>query len=162
MMQALLAERFKLKVHTEAKQVPTFQLVVAKPSPKLRDAATDSSDNLRKDKDGKPLTGMIFAGNITLAQGQSMKSLALALSAPFSSVGRPVVDKTGLTGTYNFTLSWSAMPARSVNGVASYTPPSDDAPSIFTALEEIGLKLQPATGPIDVIIIDHAEHPTAN
>ena len=160
MMQALLAERFRLKVHSELKQAPIFELVVAKASPKLKDAATDTSDNLHKDKDGKPLTGMFSTGDITVAQGQSMKSLALVLSGPFAGVGRPVVDKTGLTGSYNFTLNWSAQPAHLVNGVA--TTPSDDAPSIFTALQEVGLKLQPATGPIDIIVIDHAEHPTAN
>jgi len=162
MLQALLAERFKLKVHSEAKQVPVFELVVAKANPKLKDAATDASDTLRKDKDGKPMTGIFFLNDTSVAQGQSMKSLATLLSAPFAFVGRPVIDKTGLTGTYDFTLNWSVQTAPLVNGVGTYSTPSDDAPSIFGALQEVGLKLQPATGPIEIIVIDHAEHPTEN
>jgi uncharacterized protein (TIGR03435 family) len=162
MLQSLLAERFKLKVHSETKQVPVYELVVAKSSPKLKDAATDTSDNLRKDKDGKPSTGILFLTDTSVAQGESMKSFAAFLSAPFTFVGRPVIDKTGLTGTYDFTLHWSVQPAHLVNGVGTYSTPSDDAPSIFSALQEVGLKLQPSTGPIDVIVIDHVEHPTAN
>jgi uncharacterized protein (TIGR03435 family) len=84
------------------------------------------------------------------------------LSSPFAFVGRPVIDRAGLTGTYDFTLNWSVQPAHSVNGVGTYSTPSDDAPSIFRALQEVGLKLQPATGPIEIIVIDHAEHPTEN
>jgi uncharacterized protein (TIGR03435 family) len=91
-----------------------------------------------------------------------MKSLASALSIPSAFVGRPVIDKTGLTGTYDFTLHWSVHPAQSVNGIGTYVPPSDDAPSIFSALQEVGLKLQPATGFIEIIVIDHVERPSEN
>lgn len=163
MLQALLAERFKLKVHFETRQVPVFELVVAKGGPKLKDAATDTSPDLRKDKDGKPLIGMFHTADTTVVQGQSMQPLANLMSMPFAFIGRPVIDKTGLTGTYDFTLHWSAQPlGQVVNGVASFVPPAEDAPSIFTALQELGLKLQPASGPIEVIVIDHIEHPTEN
>lgn len=163
MLQSLLAERFKLKVHSETKQVPVYELVVAKSSPKLKDAATDTSDNLRKDKDGKPLAGMFVMGDTTVAQGQSMKLLVNLLSMPFAFIERPVFDKTGLTGTYDFTLHWSAKPlGQVVNGVTSFVPPSDDAPSIFSALQELGLKLQPATGPIEVLVIDSVDRPSEN
>jgi uncharacterized protein (TIGR03435 family) len=163
MLQALLAERFKLKVHFETRQVPVFELVVAKGGPKLKDAVTDTSPDLRKDKDGKPLIGMFHTADTTVVQGQSMQPLANLMSMPFAFIGRPVIDKTGLTGTYDFTLHWSAQPlGQVVNGVASFVPPAEDAPSIFTALQELGLKLQPASGPIEVIVIDHIEHPTEN
>jgi uncharacterized protein (TIGR03435 family) len=164
MLQTLLADRFKLKAHTETKQVPIFELVVAKPSPKLRDAATDTSPSLEKDKDGKPWSGLRFLKDTSIAQGYSMKSLAQFLSAPVSGVGRSVVDKTGLTGAYDFTLNWSVYSAQIMvrDGVAVGAHAGDDAPSIFTALQELGLKLQPATGPIDNIVIDHVERPTPN
>jgi len=164
MMQSLLAERFKLKVHPETKQVPVYELVVAKGGPKLKDAATDSSGHLEKGEDGKPLAGFIQPlEDKTIAQGYSMKALADFLSQPsWSGLGRPVLDKTGLTGTYDFTFDWSPQLMRSLPGEKSIPALAEEAGPIFTALKEVGLKLQPATGPIDIVVIDHVEHPTAN
>jgi len=164
MMQSLLAGRFKLKVHPETKQVPVYELVVAKGGPKLKDAATDSSGHIEKGEDGKPLAGFIQPlEDKTIAQGYSMKALADFLSQPFwSGLGRPVLDKTGLTGTYDFTFDWSPQLMRSLPGEKSIPASAEEAGPIFTALKEVGLKLQPATGPIDIVVIDHVEHPTAN
>jgi hypothetical protein len=119
MMQTLLAERFRLKVHSEAGQAPIYELVVAKGGPKMEVAATDAS--------GEQHVGMM---------------------------GRPVIDKTGLSGTYNFTLnsSWCGAPPCG----------PDYASAMFSALQELGLKLQPATGAIEIIVIDHAERPSEN
>jgi len=79
-----------------------------------------------------------------------MELLAHFLSNVTSSV---VNDKTGLTGGYNFHLKWSS----------DETAATDDAPSIFTAIQEqLGLKLQPAKGPVEVLVIDSVEHPTEN
>ena len=163
MMQALLSERFQLRVHSETKQAPVYDLVVAKGGSKLKDAATDSSDHLRMGPDGKPLTGfMQFLKETSTAQGYSMDALAALLSEPFARVGRPVLNKTGLTGSYNFTLDWSPQMAAVLPGAAANPASSDDTTSIFTALGDLGLKLQPATGPIDTIVIDHVERPTAD
>jgi uncharacterized protein (TIGR03435 family) len=71
-----------------------------------------------------------------------------------------VVDKTGLTGSYDFTLDWS--PHSGPAGLALASAPSEDAASIFTALQDLGLKLQPASGPEKIVIIDHVERPAAN
>jgi uncharacterized protein (TIGR03435 family) len=164
MLRALLAERFQLKTHPDTKQVPVYELVVAKGATKLKDAATDTNPQLGMGKDGKPWTGIRFMKDTSVAQGYSMSSLADLLSAPFAGVGRPVVDKTGLTGTYDFTINWSVYTAQVVvqNGVATGSAAGDDAPSIFGALKEIGLKLQPATGAIDTVVVDHVEKPTEN
>ncbi len=165
MLQALLAERFKLKSHSETKQVPIYELVVAKGGSKLIDAATDPSDKLENGPDGKPLAGMLrFQKETSLAQGYSTNSLADFLSSPVAGVGRPVVDKTGLTGTYDFKLNWSVYTAQIMvrNGSAVGSAAGDDAPSIFDALKEVGLKLQPGTGPIETIVIDHVERPSAD
>jgi uncharacterized protein (TIGR03435 family) len=156
MMQAFLAERFKLKVHSETRQAPVFELVVTKNGPHLNDAATDTSDLPWKKKDGTFQTGILFSRDGTgTAQGESMESFVTFLSSPNAGVSRPIIDKTGLTGTYNFTLHWSPPPPAEWGTAAS-----DDA--MQRALNEVGLKLQSATGPIEIIVIDHAEHPTEN
>ena len=158
MMQALLAGRFKLKTHPETNQTPVYELVVAEGGSKLQDAATDSSEHLEMGKDGKPLVGMLrFLIDTTIAQGYSMASLADFLSQPVARVGRPVLDKTGLTSTYDFTINWSAYSAKVETSPNSR---EGNTPSIFEALQEFGLKLQLATGPIDTIVIDHIERPT--
>ena len=163
MLQTLLADRFQLKVHTAPKQVPVYDLVVAKGGVKMRDSATDSDTNLDKDKDGKPLSGIHFLKDTGVAQLYSMQAFALLLSSPSVGLDRPVHDKTGLTGTYNFTINWSVYTTRvrrDVNGAVLGSDPTDDAPSIFTALKELGLKLEPSTGEIETVVIDKVEKPT--
>jgi uncharacterized protein (TIGR03435 family) len=157
MMQALLADRFQLKAHAETKQVPVYELVVAKGGSKLIDAVTDPNPPLGKGQDGKVSTGIHFLKDTSIWQAYSMPSLAGFLSQPVARVGRPVLDKTGLTSTYDFPLNWSVYSAG--QAVAAGGSP-DDAPSIADALKDVGLKLQPATGPIDIIVIDHAEKPS--
>ena len=162
MLQALLTERFHLKARSATKQLPVYELVVAK-APGLKIAATDTSSSLRSGADGKPLAGfMQFLPDRSTAQGYSMGALANLLSGPFARLGRPVLDKTGLTGAYNFTLEWSprvndVLPGAAVNSVSP-----EDTGSIFTALQDIGLKLQSSTAPIEVILIDHVERPSEN
>jgi uncharacterized protein (TIGR03435 family) len=163
MMQSLLAERFQLKVHSETKQVPVYDLVVAKGGSKLKDAAVDSNENLLKGKDGKPLHGFLsWSTGKVIAQGYSARNLADFLSQPTCALGRPVMDKTGLAGTYNFTIDW-APPHPGVRFSAdSGSASPEDMPSIFTALGDVGLKLQPSTGPLETVVIDHVAHPTEN
>jgi len=159
MLQSLLAERFSLTLHRGTRQIPIYELVVAKGGIKMKDAETDPTPpQLGKDDVGKPLSTIRWLKDTTIVQAYSMKSLAGILSMPAAFVGRPVVDKTGLTGAYNFTLNWSIYSAHA----AANPSPTDDATSIFAALGEIGLKLQPSTGPADTIVIDHVEHPTSD
>jgi uncharacterized protein (TIGR03435 family) len=159
MLQALLAERFKLKVHSGTRHAPVFELVIAGGGPKLKNAATDDDPPLGKGEDGKPLVGFNQATESTMvAQGESTKALADFLSQPTSGLGRPVVNKTGLNGAYNFTLNWVPHWDRILGpGGGSASP--EEADSLFEALQQIGLKLQSSTGPIDIIVIDHVEPP---
>jgi len=159
MMQALLADRFKLKVHPETKQVPVYELVLAKGSSKLIDSATDTNPKLDRGEDGKPRMGIQSMRVTSIVEGYSMTAWADFLSQPVAGVGRPVLDKTGLTSTYDFPINWSVYSAGAGNPLGS---PEDNTASIFGALQEVGLKLQPATGPIDIIVIDHVEKPTAD
>jgi uncharacterized protein (TIGR03435 family) len=159
MLRSLLAERFHLTLHRGTRQIPVYEMVVAKGGLKMKDAASDPAPpQLGKDADGKPLSTLRWLKDTTIMQAYSMKSFADLLSMPAAQVGRPVLDKTGLTSTYNFTLDWSIYSA----SAAASNAPGNETTSIFTALADIGLKLQSATGPMETIVIDHVERPTAD
>jgi uncharacterized protein (TIGR03435 family) len=139
MLQALLADRFALKAHHETKDLPIYELTVAKGGAKMKKTAADGYGG-----NAKYASGKVTAHEI------SVESLAANLSF---TLGRKIVNKTGLDGGYDFTLDYAPDGADA----------SDPRPSIFTALEEqLGLKLLPAKGPVDVIVVDHIERPTAN
>ena len=139
MLQSLLAERFKLATHRELKEMPVYALLAAKSGPKLRASSGDQH------------SPVLFAPPARLiGQGSTMRGLALALSRP---AGRRVVDETGITGAFDFSLTYSQMDTAADNG-----------PSIFTALQEqLGLRLEPRKSQVEILIIDHAERaPTEN
>jgi uncharacterized protein (TIGR03435 family) len=145
MVRPMLAERFQFKAHTEFKELPVYELIVLKDEPKFKQSTTDSQKGSLTSSWGDD-KGSIVATAI------KMTNLASVLS---DQVHRTVIDKTGLTGTYDFTLKWS------VDGVTD--APADAGPSIFTAVQEqLGLKLQPAKGPVATLVVDHAEMPSAN
>jgi uncharacterized protein (TIGR03435 family) len=163
MVRALLADRFGLKTHSEMRPTPVYELVVAKGGAKLQDTATDTAP-MKLDKSGKPISLVHETGpNTSVLQNYSMKDFADYLLIAMHSLGRPVVDKTGLTGNYNFTLDWSIYSASarpSAPGVAS--DPRDDGDFLREALKKVGLGLQPANDGIEYIVIDQVERPTAN
>jgi uncharacterized protein (TIGR03435 family) len=165
MLQALLADRFKLQAHRETRQVLGYELVVAKGGPRMKEGAADNSDG-PKGPDGKQFRAFLRQGmsksgaEEVTGQACSMEQLSSFLRhAP--GVDRRVVDKTGLTGKYDFTITFAASPGVGPAGDASQLDVS--APSIFTALQEqLGLKLQPGTGTIDVVVVEHVERPAAD
>jgi uncharacterized protein (TIGR03435 family) len=148
-VRQLLAERFKLVVHTETRELPVYALVVAKGSPKLKAAQKPDSNS------GRSRTGYLNG------EGMTMEHLANSLTRTSSAeLGRLVIDKTGLTGKYDLTLRWTPDTGNPpmLNG-----EPDTSAPSIFTAIQEqLGLKLESTKGPVSVLVIDHAELPTLN
>jgi uncharacterized protein (TIGR03435 family) len=145
MLQALLADRFHLKLHRETRDLPQYRLTVAKNGPKLTNAnASDLDRTLIK-------RGVIENPNITA------DALAGWLKG---ELGRPVTDDTHLTGHYSIKLAWSP-DERQPNSQGA----TDDTPgtSIFAALQEqLGLKLEPYKGPLEVLVIDRVEKPSAN
>jgi uncharacterized protein (TIGR03435 family) len=145
MLQSLLADRFHLQVHHVSRQFPAYDLVVAKGGPKMKESAADAPPR------------MMISSNIRIvATAISVQRLSGGQLAHYA--GRPVFDKTGLTGKYDFTLEW-----RQQN--LSARPDSDaaDGPSLFTALQQqLGLKLEPSSAPFDTVVIDHAEKPSEN
>ena len=173
MLQALLRDRFELKVSRATKDLPIYALVVAKNGPKLQEAKPgDTYQNGIKAPDGKPIgqPGMIRMGpGQFIGQGVTMAAIVGTLS---QRLGRPVVDQTGLQGNYDITLQWApdqataGVPMGPVSGNPKpdgTPPPENSGPSIFTALQEqLGLKLDSTKGPVDILVIDHIEKPTEN
>jgi uncharacterized protein (TIGR03435 family) len=171
MLQALLAERFKLVTHSETKDLPVLELVVAKNGPRLHVATPgDTYPDGIKGANGKGIGGDLMVGfgtGLVRAQGVEMASFAHGLEWWLK---RPVVDKTGLTGRYDFTIHYAreGMQAHpNPGGTADEAAPvggqESGEPSLFTALQEqLGLKLQPKKDPLAVIVIDHIEKPSGN
>ncbi|MGB6870330.1 MAG: TIGR03435 family protein, partial [Acidobacteriaceae bacterium] len=161
MVQALLAERFHLRVSYQEREIPVYALVIAKGGPKLTKSAgpkilagggTQSVLNERR-------SGELESINMSPDQ--------FAAAAPdlFPEIGdRVVVNKTGLTGNYNWTLKWT--PAQNFSGASGTLPPpgsDDSAPSLFTALQEqLGLKLESQKGSVETLVVDSIDRPTAN
>ncbi|HXS99021.1 MAG TPA: TIGR03435 family protein [Candidatus Limnocylindrales bacterium] len=144
MLQALLADRFQLRVHRESLEVPVYALVVAKHGPKL--ATVPATE-----KGGCQVSASPRGNHLECAKG-TLDRLVTQLTY---TAGHPVEDRTGLTDFYKFTLDW--WPAnRSM-------PANLDVPDMFHAVEEqLGLRLEAGRGTLQKLVIDHAEKPTEN
>jgi uncharacterized protein (TIGR03435 family) len=161
MVQALLADRFKLKIHWETQQGPTYDLVVGKKGPKMQPAKGDppSAEEVKEWGD-RPIPPLYQRGGSRdgfefVARACSMTDLAETLAGQFS---RPVVDRTGLKGKYDFTLHY--LDAHLSDRSADDQNPT---PTLDMAIQDqLGLKLSPAKGPIKLLVIDHIEKPSEN
>ena len=168
MLQPALVDRFKLKAHTEIKQLPVYELAISKGGLKLKEATSgDTYANGIKAPDGGVGRGMMrmAPGQLT-AQGIAMSDLVRSLS---QQLHRTVIDKTGLTGKYDFELNWAPDQGsdpmfKGAEGLQKTdSTPESAGPSIFTAVQEqLGLKLQSASGPVETLVIDHIELPSEN
>lgn len=143
MLQPVLQDRFQLRTHYEPRERTVFALVVAGGGPRLKPSAPDPSGK------NAPLLKMAKWGEIE-CRNCAMSGLPMLLS---QLVGGTVIDQTGLKGTYDFTLSFNPDPAKA----------DDTRPSIFTALQEqLGLKFVPKKETVNVLVVDHVEHPSPN
>jgi uncharacterized protein (TIGR03435 family) len=146
MLQTLLADRFSLKVHPETRQDNVFALVIAKGGPKLQAPKDTTESHIRNGRTGSPqeraITYWMEGANVSLDQ------IARELKG---HMGRPVEDQTGLKGNYDFRLEY---------GDDSTT---GNAPEFLTAFQDAtGLRLNAAKGPVEFLIVDHADKPSAN
>jgi len=144
MLQQLLADRFKLTLHHETKEMPVYELTIAKGGPRLPDPRPPDDrhgvENLPRIRDGS----FVFEDN-------SMTEFAAKLSQLYG-IDRPVIDKTGITGYFDIVFKGAAAAQR-----------QPDGPSLYTLIQEqLGLKLVGAKAPMDVIVVDHAEKPSEN
>jgi len=150
-MRAVLEQRFALRCHFETKEFSVYNLVLAKGGSKLRPTPTDAATKGSLDHSGRNRENRAEAKGVTMVPVVAMLT---------QSLGRTVVDKTGLTGLYDFTLTYTS-DADAGSSASDADAPS--GPTIFTALEEqLGLKLESAKGPVQVLVIDHIEKPTEN
>ena len=151
MEQSLLADRFKLKVHFEMREMAVYALIVAKGGAKLSPAKNKEQSRLS--------TVGNEQGNEMTAAGVMLEQFVLSplLTGPLG--GRPVMDQTGLRGSFDFTLKWT--PEQLAASDAAKEVP--DAPSFVPAIrEQLGLLLVPSKAPVEVVVIDHIEQPSAN
>jgi uncharacterized protein (TIGR03435 family) len=196
MLQNLLAERFKLTLHHETKDLPLYELVVAKNGTKLKPWVSDPNAPAPPEpgarftppaigKDGSPIVppGASIMSMLVTNGAQRMRMTSSKQSLPklaemlANQLGRPVVDKTGLTGEYDYTLEFS--PEGLTRGMLGGLPPppkspedspvagpagDQDLPSLLAAVQEqLGLRLESKKGPMDLLVIDRADKtPTEN
>jgi uncharacterized protein (TIGR03435 family) len=178
MMRALLADRFRLVTHGETREMPIYNLVLARSDSRLgsglKPSSTDCAAVMRGRRGGGPppappqpgepiQCGLMIGIGTMNAGGMPMSQLAQTLS---QQVGRIVTDRTGLTGNYDFMLTYAPEGRGGPPGGPPFGGPDAPAadpnlPSIFTALQEqLGLRLESARGPVEVLVIDRVEPPT--
>ncbi|OFV93633.1 MAG: hypothetical protein A3G76_06170 [Acidobacteria bacterium RIFCSPLOWO2_12_FULL_65_11] len=176
MMRNLMADRFRLKVHKETREMPVYALVLARADrqlgPQLRPSTVDCAARGRgrgappppPQPGERPACGMRIGPGTMTGGGFPISQLATALS---QFAQRVVLDRTGLTGNFDLDLTWTPdqIPQGPPGGAPAGAPPPPalDGPSLFTALQEqLGLKLESIRGPVEVVVIDSVEQPTAD
>ncbi|HEX3093226.1 MAG TPA: TIGR03435 family protein [Candidatus Angelobacter sp.] len=164
MLQALLVDRFHLVIRHESRELPVYALVIAKNGPKIKEAnSANTYSNGFKAPDGSPAGSgnMQFGGGELTGQGVPISVLVTELSQQPELAGRTVIDRTGLAGTYDFMLQWT--PQSPMSSADNGAAPDSSGASIFTAVrEQLGLRLEVTKGPVDTIVIDHAERASEN
>jgi len=157
-LQALFADRFQLVVHHETKEQQVYALKVGKNGSKLQ--PSEGSVGGRQ--------GMMRMGRGSVeGQGVALDALVRAISG---QLGRPVIDRTGLTGRYDIKMQWTPEPGQNATPLGGALPPGvepppadPNGPSIFTALQEqLGLRLESEKAPVDLVVIDRVEKPSEN
>jgi uncharacterized protein (TIGR03435 family) len=173
MLRTLLADRFGLRTHRETRDLPIYSLVMARKDgalgPQLVRSSIDCKQWIAEKRPqmgagtaspvapgGKRPVCMTLATRRFITAGtRTMNDLLGPLQA---MTGRPVVDRTGLTGAFDFDLQWSSGPVAAPTGAAAAP---DDGSSIFVAVQEqLGLRLEPGRAPFDVVVVDAIRRPT--
>jgi uncharacterized protein (TIGR03435 family) len=155
LIQQVLADRFKLTFHHDKRELPAYALVVAKDGPKLTKSSGDPNG----------LPGLFFRGlGVLPAANASMDNFADVMQS--AVLDRPVVNRTGVQGRYDFTLTWTPDESQFAGLGVRVPPPSGDPnapPVLFTAIQEqLGLRLDSVKAPVDVLVIDNVEKPSEN
>jgi uncharacterized protein (TIGR03435 family) len=178
MLQSLMADRFKLALHHESREVPVYALVLAKagkagpqlqthsesaPCIKLGPSQLVPTTDFGVIPPPPPACGRFISGAHRVAGNDVTIDMLAANLGALSSMDRPVVNRTGLSGHFDLELGYETV--RQQGSEVDLASPSDlsGPSSIFTALQEqLGLKLEPTKGPVDVLVIDHVEQPSPN
>jgi uncharacterized protein (TIGR03435 family) len=184
MLQALLQDRFKLKLHRETRQLPVYRLKVAKggvkmPVEKAGNCTPNTPDAVPAAPLPRPAPGesrpIVFfcdilrtgaRGLTRTVEGKGISIEALASTLSRTELNRAVLNKTGRKGRFDVNLTWAvdpSIPGLSDNLGRAPLPDADPQPTIFTAVQEqLGLKLEAGRGPVEVLVIDRIEQPSQN
>ena len=146
MLQTVLADRFKLKLHRESKEMSVYALIIGNSGLKLH-ASEDSC--------GRSTCGMAVAPGKLIAKYATMAAIATTLG---NMVDRPVLDETGLDAHYDVEIKFDPTLIKPYVGQPVVTP-SPDAPSIFVAIQDLGLKLEPRRAPVEILVVDRVDAP---
>jgi uncharacterized protein (TIGR03435 family) len=144
MMQGLLAERFKLKLHRETRETPVYALVTGKSGPKFVEAPIGAPEEGR---------GVNIVSGKMIARDATMPELVDVLT---TNLDRPVIDQTNLTAHYDFDLTWDQP---DVPGASAWTP---IGPAIFTPIQSLGLRLEAQEVSVEMLVIDSVSRPSEN
>src|SRR4029453_12727894 len=171
--QTLLAERFNLKVHTDTREGPIYALIVARRDgrlgPKLKANTVDCASYLAEKRAAgqvvvangigdAPLCGpMVASDRFVKASAKPIENLANAIAR---QVGRPVIDRTGLAGNFDYNLEWSPELTAALPPDGRGAPADSGVPLVTALQEQLGLKLESARGPNEVLVINHLDHLT--
>jgi uncharacterized protein (TIGR03435 family) len=164
MLQSLLEDRFRLKLHRETKESSIYALVIDKGGLKMKPSADQTSE----DVNGPSPEGTLNRGNIRYGNGSltgNAVTMALFTKMLSGSLDRTIVDKTNLTGRFDLRLQWTpgVGEASFDPGGTQVAPADSSGVSIFTAIQEqLGLKLESQKGPVEMFVIDSVERPSAN
>ena len=146
MLQTLLADRFKLKLHRESKEMSVYALIAGTSGLKLQ---------ISEDRCGNSICGMSVGPGELIARYATMADIAATLG---NMVDRPVSDETGLDAHYDVHLKFDPTLIKSYEGQPIVSP-NPDAPSIFVAIQDLGLRLEPRRAAVEVLVIDSADEP---
>jgi uncharacterized protein (TIGR03435 family) len=154
MLRGLLAERFKLTFHREQKEFSIYELEVAKSGPKLKPSAAAADDPAQLISTVYPQRMVLPGRNATLGELASLMQRAM--------LDRPVVDKTGLSGRYDFDLEWAPDETQFGGEVPAASADAPNPPLFAAIQQQLGLKLESTRGPVETLVVDKAERPSAN
>jgi len=157
MLRALIDERFKLKFHRERREMPIYTLSIAKTGIKFKE-----SPDVEPPPEGFPALAFVIAPPVVRLPAHHTTMDEIVSVMQRAALDRPLVDKTGLTGHYDFELVFS--PDDSLfGGMLKFEPGEDAPPGFLAALQlQLGLKLEATRGAVDVFVIDRASPPTGN
>jgi uncharacterized protein (TIGR03435 family) len=161
MLRELLSDRFKLAFHREQKEMSIYTLTVAKSGPKLKESTSTQAASPA----GPPPLIFVLSPLSVRLPGRDATIGELASVMQRAALDRPVVDRTGLTGRYDFDLEFMPDESEFGGALGKSVEPTDNAgpPGLFTAIQQqLGLQLEATKGPVDALVIDHVERPSAN
>lgn len=155
MLRSLMAERFRLQFHREDKEFSVYAFSVAKGGARLKQSDPVTAP------EGPPLLAFVMSPDVIHLPGHAVSMAELCAVFQRAALDKPVIDRTGLTGRYDFDLQFA--PDESLFGGVFKAPESSSTPGLFAALQEqLGLRLDAARGTISTLVIDDIERPSAN